>query len=717
MLMPKVAISDDFLTAFAALPKKAQKKVREFTQKFRTDPTSSAVNYEPLHEMRDQKVRSVRIGDDYRAIVIHPPKGDVYMLVWVDHHDEAMAWARRKTFDVNPATGAFQVYEVEDVEAPRPPVPQAPARAESVPLAEHIVPAGRLLAGIEHDDLIILGVPEPLLPAVRALRTEADLVELRRFLPADAADALFLLAESKDPNAVLAELDRKKAAEKIDTEDFAAALERPESKRSFKVVEGERELLDMLSKPLELWRIFLHPTQRKLVEQDAKGSVRVLGGAGTGKTVVAMHRARHVARQLSEQPDKKVLVTTFTKNLAADISRNLDELCTEDERASIEVVHLHRWANQLLSSQGLRFDLNVDAKLEGELWDEAVLEDTLELSQAFYRDEWKFVVQANDIVDVEGYAQASRNGRGTRLSRRQKAAVWKVFAAYRAGLERRGKNEQSDIVRESRLYLERNPGAVPYATVIADEVQDFRTADLRLLRAMVPEGPADLFLVGDAHQRIYGHKASLGSVGINIRGRRSRRLRVNYRTTEKIRNFAVALLEGVTVDDLDDGVDAFKGYHSIRTGEPPEIHCLDTEQAEADFIVAKLKTWLASRPARDLCLSVRRKKLIEDRYRPLLEQAGIPVVVVSAEAEAALGNAVRLCTMHRMKGLEFPCVLLAAFNDGELPVRLRSEHIADQAADEDHILAERCLAHVAATRARDELVVTSFGKPSPLLAR
>jgi mRNA-degrading endonuclease RelE of RelBE toxin-antitoxin system len=700
--MTTVAISDDFLKAYSELPKAQQKKAREFTEKFRADPKHPSINYERIHDMRDDKVRTVRIDQTYRAIVIHPPEGDVFLLVWVDHHDEAMAWARNKRFDVHPTTGSLQVYEVrERAEA-------APAKAE--PADESKVPKGRLLAGTSHDDLMILGVPEPLLPAVRALRTEVDLEELLPYLPREAADALFLLAAGETPDGVLAELERTRAEKvKVDVKDFEKALERPDSKAKFKVVENEQELLDMLSKPLELWRIFLHPSQRKLVEWDVGGPIRVLGGAGTGKTVVAMHRARHLAKQHAGNPDAKILLTTYTRNLACDIDRALDSLCG-DERRAIEVTNLHKWANQFLRSKGVRFILVQDGQ-ERELWKEAVQESELDLPQAFFEEEWKFVVQAQDILDRETYFKAKRTGRGTALSRKQKAEVWKVMEAYRSALERRGLLEQDDVIREARLYLEQNPGSLPYIAVVADEVQDFRVADLRLLRAMVAEGRNDLFVVGDAHQRIYRHKASLGACGINIRGR-SRRLRINYRTTERIRNFAVALLEGVAVDDLDEGLDSVKGYHSLRAGVDPVVKSFPNQDAEGRFIIEQVKAWLEKRPSREICIAARTNELVRDVYGPTLEKAGIGHVVVKSEAEEDLGEGIRLSTMHRMKGLEFPCVIMAAFNEGVVPLRLSDQTLGDEASTEDHEQSERCLAHVAATRARDELVVTSFGNAS-----
>ncbi|MBK8013933.1 MAG: hypothetical protein IPK13_21605 [Deltaproteobacteria bacterium] len=234
---------------------------------------------------------------------------------------------------------------------------------------------------------------------------------------------------------------------------------------------------------------------------------------------------------------------------------------------------------------------------------------------------------------------------------------------------------------------------------------------------MISEGSNDLFLTGDAHQRIYRHKATLGACGINIRGR-SRRLRVNYRTTERIRNFAVALLEGVAVDDLDDGLDSMKGYRSLREGTDPVVKHFPNQAKEADFIIGQVGAWIEKgHPTREICIAARTHDLLDTIYEPTLTKAGIPHVTVKTDAEADLGDGVRLSTMHRMKGLEFPCVLLVAVNDGILPMRRPDESIVDTASQEDFEQVERCLVHVAATRARDDLVVTSFGTASPWIRR
>ncbi len=291
-MTPLVAISDDFLEAYAQIPRQQQKKVRAFMEKFKADPTSNAIHYEKIHEVKDDRVRTVRIDQKYRAVVLHPSDGSVYVLVWVDNHDEAMDWAKSRTFAINPATGALQMFN---------------ASAAVKVINEKTRSTGQpgLLAGHDDGTLLSFGLPELLLPAVRAITTLSDLDKLAKHLPVEAAEALHWLAEGIPPEEVR-EAVSAAASASVDTGDFAAALKHPDSKRRFVTIQSDAELITILDAPLEKWRVFLHPSQERLVGKPFNGPVRVLGGPGTGKTVVAMHRARHLARTLCENSSERI---------------------------------------------------------------------------------------------------------------------------------------------------------------------------------------------------------------------------------------------------------------------------------------------------------------------------------------------------------------------------------------------------------------------------
>ncbi len=339
-LTPNLYMADSFLESFDRLPMGQRKKVREFLGKFRSDPTAAGINYESIRDMRDDRVRTVRIDLAYRAVVLHPRSGADYVLVWVDHHDEAMAWAKNKLFPMHPATGAIQVLDLELVE-------EANSRAADE-LAAKPLDAYALFETFADADLIRAGVPEMLLPSVRALHSADGLERLRPYLPPEAHETLFYIANL---GCAVDEALRHAGVETEAPVDVSLALEHPDSRRRFHLVESAEELDQILDEPMAKWRIFLHPSQARLVERHFNGPARVLGGAGTGKTVVAMHRARHLARNVFTAPGDRILFTTYTRNLAANIRENLENLCGS-EMARIEVANLHAWAMQLLRQAG-----------------------------------------------------------------------------------------------------------------------------------------------------------------------------------------------------------------------------------------------------------------------------------------------------------------------------------------------------------------------------
>ena len=694
--MPTVAIASDFLEAYARIPRAQQKKVRDFTEKFQANPKAPSINYEKIHAVKDDKVRTVRIDQQYRAIILHPSKGDVYVLVWVDNHDEAMDWAKNRTFEINPATGSLQVFNVSEAE-------------QAV-----VPPTKKKAAGMldQFDDVLLLSfaVPAVLLPAIRAVRKPDDLLALNKHLPAECAEALMWLLEGMPPYEVRDAVATQKKAQ-VDTTDLAKALEHPDSRRRFVTIQSDKDLTGILNAPLVKWRVFLHPSQEKLVSKEFKGPARVLGGAGTGKTVVAMHRARHLASKVFSDNKDRILFTTYTGNLAQNVEEMLSTLCPECKER-IEAVHLHSWAARFMKSHGTGFDIADSEDLDA-CWEQAWTDaEETAFDVGFLRQEWEQVVQANGIETVADYLKVPRTGRGHTLTRLQRGRVWKVFECYLDVLKQRGKQEWLQAIRATRRYLEEKKPALPYRAVVVDEAQDFHAEEWKLIRALVPSGVNDLFLVGDAHQRIYGRKVALTRCGIQIQGRSSK-LRINYRTTEQIRAWAIAMLQGVEVDDLDGDRDTAQGYKSLLSGPKPEHHHFSTSEKEQVFLAEKIRELLKDRSPEEICLVARTTKMVKDDYQALLKSLAINHTVLDKKKEDA-GSGVRLATMHRVKGLEFPVMILAGVNSKTVPMRVASVE-SDPTSKAEHEVRERSLLFVAATRARDQLLVTSWGSPSPFL--
>lgn len=696
--MPTVALGSDFLDAYARIPRAQQKKVREFTEKFKANPKSPGINYEKIHSVRDDKVRTVRIDQKYRAVVLHPDQGDVYILAWVDNHDEAMAWARNRVFEINPVTGALQIINVSEAE-------------QAVSPKTDKKKASGLLHQFEDALLLSFGLPAILLPAVRAVRTADELLALNKHLPAEGAEALMWLAEGMPPEEIRAAVVVQPKKEKVDTGDLATALAHPDTRRRFVTIKSDKDLTAILDAPLEKWRVFLHPSQEKLVANHFKGPAKVTGGAGTGKTVVAMHRAKHLATQVFPEKTDRILFTTFTANLAQNVEQMLSTLYPEG-MDRIEVIHLHSWAVRFLRSQGMTVEIASPETIEA-CWEEAIVDGAdPSWDIGFFRQEWEQVVQGNGIQTQDEYLRVPRTGRGRTVSRPQRARIWKVMERYRNALGKRKQQEWLEIIQTARRHLENKKPKLPYRSVVVDESQDFHSEEWKLIRALVPVGANDLFLVGDAHQRIYGRKVVLSRCGVATQGRSSN-LRINYRTTEQIRVWAVAMLEGIAVDDLDGEVDEDKGYMSLLSGPKPECHRFASAEEEQEFLGKTLKELVKHRPAEEICLVVRTAKIIKDDYQALLKSLGIEHVVLDKSKEGT-GGGVRLATMHRVKGLEFPVMILAGMNAKIVPLRIAAVE-GDPTARKEHEDRERSLLFVAATRARDQLIVTSWGVPSPFV--
>ena len=567
---PTVAISTDFLTAYAALPRQKQGKVTEFFNKFRNDPMHPGINFEKINEGIDKNICSVRIDDTYRGIVVREPESNVYILLWVDHHDEAYAWAKRKKCSINKLTGSVQIFDVQEV------IEEQKAIDE---------PA--LFANISDEVFKKIGLPEEQLPMIKAIKTLEGLHLLKAAIPEEAFEGLEWLGNGFSVEEVLNTLYPETEKVEVKENDFAAALQTDTSRKSFVIVEGEEELQAIMQEPLEKWRIFLHPTQRKVVEKNFNGPARVLGGAGTGKTVVAMHRAKMLASNL--ESNEKILFTTYTKNLAEDIKDNLRKICTAEEMKRIDIINLDAWVSNFLRRQGYEYQIVYDEEVD-KAWRDAIAiaGGDLNFVENFYKDEWVKVVQAQEVYDKVSYCKASRIGRGVRLDRKVRMQIWDVFDEYQNIMNEKLQRDVETAMYECRKILENKKLTGQYTSIIVDEGQDLSPSAYRLLRSLAgDEHRNDIFIVGDSHQRIYRNKAVLSKCGINVRGRSSY-LRINYRTTEEIRKFAFGLLNGVSFDDLDDDYDNGKGCQSLTHGDKPEIKEFATPEEELDYLVSRI---------------------------------------------------------------------------------------------------------------------------------
>ena len=677
-LKPKVALAQDFLYVMARLPNAVQGKILKWAIRFQSDPTSSGINYENINAARDSNLKSVRIDHEWRGIVFKPSQGDVYVLLYVDHHDDAYRWAENRKIAINPVTGAMQIVLTEHVSVQEPVSDTLAAEKASSPFEE-----------LSDQELMSVGVPEDLLLAVRQIDDEASLDAMQGTLPVEAYEALFLFIAGDSISQILAARETRVDAV-IDVTDFAGALDRAESQSRFVIVEDDEVLSAIMNAPLAQWRVFLHPTQRKLATKDFGGPARVLGGAGTGKTVLAIHRAKWLAENRTPA-DKRVLFTTFTKNLAIDVRDNLTSLCNAETMKKIEVINLDAWVHAFLRSRRYEhtivYNRHKDAAADAWQMALAAKDPSLDLPVSFYEAELDQVILAQGVSNRDEYRQARRVGRRVVLTRSKRDAVWPVFEEYRTQLSSRKLKEVDDAYRDAVSLLSQRTLESQYSAIVVDETQDFGPQAIRLIRAIVAPGSNDLFFVGDGHQRIYTrNKAALSRCGVDIRGR-SRKLYINYRTTDEIRKSALAYLEGCEIDDLDEGSDDSKRYKSLSRGPTPVVATFGNLE-EASVC---LRTWVnglaKGEDQRWSTCVIASSTQLRDLAEGLVNQQGFKSKVIEANQSCeVVPNTIYFSTMHRAKGLEFDQVVVLARQE-----LLKSE------SDEG-----RKLLYVALTRARRE---------------
>ncbi|MER5646024.1 UvrD-helicase domain-containing protein [Streptosporangium sp. NPDC002524] len=692
--MARLGIHQDFLQDLIRLERPVQQKVVDTILKFEQTAHAGA-HLEKLNNIREERLKSIRIDRRYRGIVLVPDKGDQLTLLRVDTHDEAYAWAQNRRVSVNMATGRMEIRDEAIIDATIEALAQAP-----------VEPLRSLFDHVSDADLIRLGIDDQIRNFARMLTDVAVLEALEGRLPQIQYDVLFGLAAGMSPEDVWNDVVDSAVPEKIDSEDLAAATRRMPDKVA--LVQGPDELMELFDKPFARWRVYLHPLQREAALRPYSGAAQVIGGPGTGKTVVALHRARHLARQ-----GGRVLLTTFTATLARSLAESLRLLEIDDEVLSrIDVLTVDQVARRVVDKDSGKFALLRDDE-EMEIWRRIVRRRDLDFSETFLREEWRQVALAQEIIASAEYLSARRVGRGRRLGSLQRAQIWRAIAEFEQELnERNLRTFETVCVAATRLLAERD--GKPYDHVIVDEAQDLHPVRWRVLRAAVAEGSDDLFIAGDTHQRIYDNRVSLGSVGIHLSGR-STRLKINYRTTEEILAWSCAMLAGEKIDDLDGQQVNLTGCRSEVHGAKPELFGASTKSTELAHVVETVQSWLdAGVQPEEIGVATRSGLLAQDAAAALT-RADIAVSHLTRDKDGAEGH-VRVTTMHRMKGLEFRCVAVIGVGANQVPAASSITPLEEDATTHwNDLQRERCLLFVACTRARERLQVSWHGEPSPFL--
>ncbi|MDR3176365.1 MAG: UvrD-helicase domain-containing protein [Desulfovibrio sp.] len=700
-------IADTFTASLTKLTVDEQKLVKQTAFDAQVNPASPGLNFHKLDRGRDKHFCALYVGIDIRIIVHRTQKSILFC--YTDHHDKAYTWAENRKLEIHPKTGAAQMVELREV-------------VQSVVSKVSADPSKTIFSSLSDDMLQSYGVPLELLPAVRTLADQDALLEFADCLPAEAAEALLDLAVGRIPAPKQSAVSSPGAGEVTmafdnalgsrkpssgEEEIPAAAFSHPDAQRRFRLMGSAEELHRALEYPWDKWIVFLHPDQQALVEGKYKGPVKVCGSAGTGKTVVALHRAAYLARTY---PDARILLTTLSDPLANALQSKINCLLAHEPKLAerIDLCSLESLAKHLFRIHANENTHGVALVTRGQilklLEQEAASIGLTGYKTAFLYAEWRELVDARQLTTWEEYRATPRLGRKTRLSEQRRQALWSLFERVNKVLA------ENKLYTESVLYTRLveilgNLKHPPFDFIIVDEAQDLSYAQMRFVAALGAHRQDALCFCGDLGQRIFQLPFSWKALGVDIRGR-SITLRINYRTSHQIRSQSDKLLDA-ELTDADGNAESRSNPVSVFNGPPPEIARFNSSDEESDGIAA----WLIAKREHNIFpreISVFVRSEIEiPRAAAALEKAQFPYVILGSDMDIPKDK-VTIATMHLAKGLEFCAVAVMACDAEVIPSQQRIEDMGEDADLEDVYNTERQLLYVACTRARDHLFISGI---------
>lgn len=763
-------------------------KVQSTIKKLRNNWRTPGLHVEPIEQAKDSRVRTARVNQQYRLVLFHLEESprDVFYVEGVYNHDDAYDVAGSRFLRVNDVSGQFEVRgsagvpavqdrvhtrtdsEIKRRAAELAAAQQAKREMEEAarqdtttvpgsdgpgsedgddPTSQRPAPSGPELRVSVEDLVNVLGMDREI--AERAAVADADeFVDIAVDAPTWQQNALLELATGKSIDEVR-EAFRTDATGgtpvdvPTDSDDVLRALRSDSSRNRYLILDENEQYADVLERgDFAAWHVFLHPDQRRYVDLETSGPFRLTGGAGTGKTVVLIHRAVRLARR--KTPTPSIVLTTFTRGLADSLKRQLRSLDPDHPIArspgdpGIYVGGIDQISRYIVNSANNKHRVMADVLGWGQDtlprlgrpaqdWDRAIDDAGRELpeqfrSQHFFATEYAEIVLPQRILTEKDYMRAGRAGRGSKLGRLQRRAVWAVISRYRDEGMRNAALDWDELsaVAARTLDVAAEEGRPrPVEHLLIDEAQDARPPHWQMFRALVTEGSDDLFIAEDSHQRIYGNRVVLKRYGIGIVGR-SRRLRLNYRTTAENLRFALAVLsEGeYEISDTEEGAFEENGgtYRSARSGPEPLLLRSPTLPAEYDTIADLIRRWLEELGDEGLdpsSLGI----LTHEKYRAANLVAALGergVRIRHLDREAPSDGLPMVMTLHTSKGMEFSRVILFGMSAESIPSNRKGMDY-DEDAMRQHRLRERSLLYVGATRARDGLAVTWNDEPSDLI--
>jgi hypothetical protein len=733
-----------FQDSLTRLTGQEQKAAKNTAFDLQLDPSRPGLSFHRIERSRDTNFWSIRVNADIR-IIIHKTASS-FLFCYVGHHDDAYDWAARRKIEQHPRTGAMQIVEIpENISAARP-YAENYETSEASLSEEPFFQDKFIFEHLRDEDLLTMGVPRDWISKIQQA-TEDSFLQIAGHLPSEAAEKLLIYAtegrfveaamkmapqmappptprmaappdeliqsmrESVRPSPPARRASVRPRVDKAPKAPSAIeAFEHPDSLRRFRPIETSEAFRRALESPWEQWTVFLHPSQREIVEQTYSGPARVTGSAGTGKTVVALHRAVRLAKK---DPDGRLLLSTFSKPLASMLEQKLKLLIADEASVAsrISVASFQDIAIQLYQLAFGKRPVIANNELICSILVRCASEHGVNATERFLVSEWTHVVDAWQLDSAEGYSSVPRLGRKNRMSPKQKSTLWPAFAQAISTLEKRGVVTWSQVFSAVTQHY-RSKSDKPYNHIVIDEAQDLGVAELRMFAALTTQGPDSLFFAGDLGQRIFQQPFSWKMLDIDLQGR-SRVLKVNYRTSHEIRTSADRLLPR-SLRDVDGISAARSGTVSTFCGPEPVVEIHPNPLAEIEAV----SSWISRAVEEgvtpgEIGVFVRTAEQL-GRARSCAETAGYEPKEL-AEHNIEQATTVSIGTMHLAKGLEFKAVAVIGCDDEVLPLQSRVQTVADETELDDVYETERQLLYVACTRARDRLLVTGVQPASEFL--
>lgn len=690
----QIVITDSYMTSVGKLTNQERKLATNTIKQMRNDLSLPSLKVHAIDKTKcDSRFRSARVNSDVRIIFMHD--GDYCTLLYIAHHDDAYDWCEGKYFKKTDF-GASYIFDVVQEETVINKVKEE--TEEDYYNDEQCILEGK----ITKKELMKLGINEIHSSNLLLIKSEDVFLEYIGIFPEELQEALFdIYTGSRSFESVYNDLLDDNTEDNADDIDVTQSLLHKDSRRRFYVTQSMEELEYLMdNEDFEKWTLFLHPSQEKLVSINANGPILVEGGPGTGKTVLGMHRAAFLSKNVYKKEEgKKILFCTFSRKLAKNISISLEKLYQlQGIPMNVDIMGVDAFIQQQLSFYGE--DLRVDPKAFEQLMKQVFNSKKWKYPFTFYQYEYIQVIERYGILSIEQYLSAQRKGMGTPLTENQRKEVWEFFATLFKKQKEQGISTFVNRAEKLEMLIESGKVVPMYDSIIIDEAQDLEPAKLRLLNKCTKNDKNSLMILSDFNQRIYNLLTWKGDTDINVVGR-TYHLMINYRTTKEISDYAAMIyFKGKEKNDY------MKGYKSIVKGNDPVIKGFVNEEKQWDAIIATIAD-LANQdvPLNKICI-VFPFSSEKDRFVKELEKKGINYLflqndIIPSEADK---DTVCICLTKGIKGLEFQFVVLASSE--KVGKGLEGKYIVDSMAKDLYKKQIDCERYVAATRARDGLLVT-----------